>query len=216
MEDWTFRQAVIFASQIVSRQKTPEDRLDLARQILTEAEPIAIACRFFYWIRKDDSEAGRTVMFSSEVECGLGVMLAERIKDAAASVALFKSAGRDTAMLLAIWTRYGSSDDVHQSLLDHLESDPGSTTEFLKAFLGRSWRSRSALPRPTEFNQQAYERVSEYISPTVVFAILRTQYGAELDDPQYHHPFETPSDIVVAHQFSYIHRSATLAKNLPG
>lgn len=207
LPDWTFMQVGILASRMIGRLPAGEQRSNLAKQIVGEAVPLALAFQCFRWMRKsnDDKKPDRLLSIQEEEE--VAAILADRIQSTASEGPLFVSQDEDTPALLWMWDKYGDKATLKEHLEQHIRADPIAAPRFLEVFLSRSWGVESGLSSPSDFDRANYNSVSAYVDPELILQQLRKIFGSALDHPEYYHPESTPLDEVVAHQFAVIHRA---------
>jgi hypothetical protein len=203
ISDWTFTQAAILIRNLVRRVPTGEERDNLARRIIAEAEPLAFAFECMKWLRTDREETDRLI--SVELEEELGTILADRIRSQAAQTPLYKSHGTDAPRLFWLWNKYAAPGEVESYLRKRFELDSSEIDDFLAAYVGKEWGLESGLSHAPDFDRGNFDSVATLIPPDFIIAKLRKRYGAELDSPEYHQPDEVPFARRIAHQFVVIY-----------
>lgn len=96
---------------------------------------------------------------------------------------------------------------MREYLRHRFDSDPAEIDEFLAVYVGMAWGMESGLPHKSDFQRDAYDSISKLIEPEFLFEKLRTQYGAELDSPDYYQHRGGALGRRIACQFAFIHLS---------
>jgi hypothetical protein len=209
LSDMTFRQAAILVKHLVRQTSVIADRENLAKQIMAQAEPLPFAFEFYRWIRhyKEDAEADRFVTDTGEED--ILQVLVERIRAEAKRDPLYRTYKRDTPALFYAWKRKAADGEIEKYLREWLDRDDTEVDAFLDVYVGEAWGLESGLPHKADFSRSQYDGVAEVIDPAFIAAKLRSRYGNELDNPQYHHSSDTPVGRRIAHQFSSVRKAAT-------
>jgi hypothetical protein len=75
----------------------------------------------------------------------------------------------------------------------------------LDSFVGEAWELTTGLSHRSDLDRDAYNHLARYVAPELIAQRLRIRYGAELDDPQFHHGNGVTLPIRIARQFMYVH-----------
>jgi hypothetical protein len=63
----------------------------------------------------------------------------------------------------------------------------------------------SGLPHKSDFDRSCYDTVIQALDPDYILGNLKDRFGADLDEPYYHHGDESSLSLRIAHQFAYVH-----------
>ena len=206
ISDWTFSQAAILIMKLARLVPSGQERDELARRIVKEAEPPAFAFECLRWLRKDADQPEENRVIATETEEQIGNILAERVRSEAKKSPLYRSHGTDAPRLFWIWNKYAQDREVESYLVRRFETDPAEIDDFLSVYAGRAWGMESGLSRVADFSRDNFDAVENLISPEFIFLKLKERYGAELDTPRYHHAEEVPVARRIAHQFASIYQ----------
>ena len=97
-----------------------------------------------------------------------------------------------------------------------LSASAAELQHFLVIYLPTGWSLSSGLSHKGDFTQDAYNAVSELISPEFLFQRLRSIYGPALDEPEYWRIREVSTEEHAAHQFAFLHLKAQKLKQEQG
>jgi hypothetical protein len=205
MSDWTFSQAAILVMKLIRQLPTQNERADLARRTIREAQPLSFAFECLRWLRKhsDQTEEERAIALEAEEE--IGSILADRVRSEASKEPLYRSHGTDAPSLLWIWNKYAQGQEVESYLIKRFETDSAEIDDFLCVYVGKAWGMDRGLSHVADFNRDNFDAVKTLISPEFIFTKLKERYGAELDTPQYYHYQDVPIGRRIAHQFASIY-----------
>jgi hypothetical protein len=207
VSDWSFRQAAILLEKLVRRVPGGTEREELARRLTREAEPLTFAAECLRWFRWTEKDKETERLLPAEVEEDIRRTVAERVQASAAQEPLYRRFIDDAPYLLWIWATSGMKGEVREYLRHRFDSDPAEIDEFLAVYVGMAWGMESGLPHKSDFQRDAYDSISKLIEPEFLFEKLRTQYGAELDSPDYYQHRRGALGRRIACQFAFIHLS---------
>ena len=204
--DRTFRQGGILVTHLLKRVPAGEEREALAHEVFRQAETLPFAVECLRWVQhsQDRPEADRVI--SAEAEQGIGVTLAERIRNSADEMPLYQRFGRDAQLLYWLWNKHGDGTVVATHLRARFEANPDELDQFLDTYVGEAWGMDTGLSRRADFGRDGYDAIARLIDTTFIAAKLRERYGAELDAAQFHHDDTVPLARRIAHQFVFIHQ----------
>jgi hypothetical protein len=138
MSDWTFSQAPILVMKLVRQLPMQNERADLAKRAIQEAQPLAFAFECLRWLRKDADQPEGERVIAAEAEEEIGSILADRVRSEASKQALYRSYETDAPRLFWIWNKYAQGREVESYLLKRFETNPAEIDDFLSVYVGRA------------------------------------------------------------------------------
>ncbi len=201
----TFMQAGILAAQLARRIPLSE-RQAAVEEIIQTASPLAMGTECVRWLTSSSDRDEENRVLPDEADDAIFKIFAERIRETNTNSPIFEEAGRDAPHLYWLWRRGGNQAEIEASLRATFDVEPARIDDFLGTYIGEGWEMESGLPVRGDLRRESYDDIASIISPEYVVANLRSRFGAELDDPQYHQQ-GTPAQMT-AHQFVFLHHVA--------
>ena len=169
-----------------------------------EGQSMSFAAECFRWLTtsKERGEGGR--MLSADEEQELGRIIVSRIQGIAADQLLYHKFPQEAALLLYIWSQYGSREETNRYLTQSFQSRADNVIEFLRCYLPDSSRLESGSADKGDFSRTQYNSIAEVVNPDSVFEALRRLYGPQLDTLE-GEELGNSLDEVIAYQFARIH-----------
>lgn len=209
----TRTQAAILVLGLLKGVADPVARLGLATDVLRQATPLPFASDCLRWLWPSDSEPEETWVFDKPTFDRLRAVVVERIERADASSPLYRQFGADAQYSYWWWHKQDAAGVVAR-VLEHLDRGPDEIDALLDAQVGESWGLESGMPSRSDLRRHDYDEIARLVAPAEVARRLRARYGAELDDPHFHHGADVPLPRRIAHQFMVVHQ-AVLAEVPP-
>lgn len=171
-----------------------------------KGQSISFAAHLFDWMLdlKEKEEGER--LLSSDEERLLGRIIMSRIKEMEKDQYLYKKFPKDAALLLYLWSHYGSRYETNRYLSKSFQAKANNVIDFLKCYLPVSEEAESGRPRKIDFSRAQYDSVAQVVDPGDVFEALIRLYGSELDILEDMESGDSP-DKEIAYQFVRIHNS---------
>ncbi|MER2906774.1 KAP family P-loop NTPase fold protein [Morganella morganii] len=203
----TMMQAGILISQLMRRIPIA-GRHAAVELVISAAFPLKMGGECIRWLAhsKDRSEERRVL--PDEANDVIYKLFADRIYEADIDVPIFEQAGKDAPHLYWYWQKGRNKAEIESRLCAIFDAEPARVDEFLENYIGEGWIVDSGLPVRADMMRENYDAIALLISPDYIAANLRSRYGSELDDPQYHYSGE--SALLTAHQFMFIHQQALI------
>jgi hypothetical protein len=200
-----FTQAGIVIYFLLKRISDSQARLELARELLRTASPLPFASEILRWMYPNPSRATEEQVFGEEEFNGLmSQFVNERVLPSDATEPLYRKFGSQATVLYE-WWRSTDAAGLAMRLIACLDADNSEVSAFLDAFVGESWEVSTGVPHRSDLDRNTYDNVARLVDPEVVTVRLRSQFGTELDSPQYDHDADTLPALRFAHQFTHIH-----------
>ncbi|QRD62767.1 AAA family ATPase (plasmid) [Xanthomonas citri pv. citri] len=208
----TFTQAGILVKWLIKSIGDVSLRLDLAQRVLRLAAPLPFTSECLRWLFPSLRLAPEDRPFEqAEFDMLQSLVVTERIIPSDMQEPLYRQFGSESMSLYASWHEVD-----HVGLANRLTSCLNAAVEevdaFLDVFVGDSWESGTGLSRRSDLERAEYDNIVHFISPNVIGERLRVRYGAQLDNPQFHHGSGISLPLRIAHQFMYVH-SKVLAES---
>jgi hypothetical protein len=210
-------QAAMLIAALIRRLSSPVDRRTLAENILSTAQPILFAADCLRWLRTTDEERPDPRAFSETEKRDVGLILATRIADIAATDPILVSFKKDAPGLFYLWSAYGIASDVTEHLSKHFEKSPSLIVPFLRSFAPTAWGMESGLPHESNFERSQYDNVVKLVPADAITLAIRSALGDLAVPENYPYAEDTTDDrdLAVARQFLWLHRHV-LAENERG
>jgi predicted KAP-like P-loop ATPase len=200
----TMMQAGILIAQLMRRIPLPE-RQAAVEAIVSAASPLAMGVECVRWLTHSADRAEHHRVLPDEANEIIYRLFADRIREANAAEPIFLQAGRIAPQLYWYWQKGRNQQEIEVNLRALFDADPVHVDAFLDTYIGEGWELASGLPVRSDLRRNSYDDIVSLISPDYIVANLRSRYGVELDDPQYHQEGSTAR--MTAHQFVFIHQS---------
>lgn len=205
LSDWTFMQAAILVAHLTKQASSDSTkRAEIAQEVIREGEPLPFAFECYRWLRRGEKEQDDPILEKAQEEELAGI-LAGRIHDAANARPPYAQYPNDAPALLWLWQQERPLE-VSEYLKKRLAAHPEEIDDLLSTYVGTAWAVGSGLSSKADFQRSGYDAVTKLVQPDRILQLLRDGYGAELDEPVYHHGSDVPLTKRIAHQFAYIYR----------
>jgi hypothetical protein len=201
----TWAQTGILISNLAQRLPFGRERDDFVVDILKVASPLPFAAECLRWVRRATGATKQQQILSDEGEAAAVLAVANRIRECADAAPIYREFGQDAAGLFWIWSHARGSDAVAKYVRQWLDAGPEEVECFLDVRVGKAWGLESGLARRADFRREAYDEIAKLIDPAVILEKLKSRYGAQLENPQFHTGAGVPLASRIAQQFAYIH-----------
>jgi hypothetical protein len=200
-----FTQAAIVVYFLIKSVVEDAARLNLAQEVLSLATPLPFASECLRWMFPSPSRApGEWVFDQTNFAQLRSLLVTERIVPSDAREPLYRQFGSDAPTLYGWWHEVDAAG-LAGRLNACLEEGAAEVDTFLDAFVGEAWELGTGLSRRSDLDRDAYNDIARFIAPEQIAQRLRARYGAQLDEPQFHHGNGVALPIRIAHQFMYVH-----------
>lgn len=204
----TRSQAAILVMHLVKQVPDSAARYALAAELLCQADPLSFASELLRWFSPSRNTPENEWVFDQGSFDRLRQLLVEeRIVPADTRSPLYRQFGADSEYLYWWWHEVDAAG-VSARLLTQLDDDPEEIDAFLDVHVGESWEIATGMPHRSDLGRHAYDNIALLVNPAEIARLLRARYGAELDEPQFHHGNDVPLARRFAHQFMFVHRAA--------
>jgi hypothetical protein len=180
-------------------------RLSLAEKVLRMATPLPFASECLRWMLPSPRLAPDEWVFDHASFGQLrSLLVTDRIVPSDAHQPLYRQFGSAAPTLYAWWHEVDAVG-LAARLGDCLAAGSEEVDAFLDSFVGEAWELTTGLSHRSDLDRDAYNHLARYVAPELIAQRLRIRYGAELDDPQFHHGNGVTLPIRIARQFMYVH-----------
>jgi len=204
-----FSQAGILIGQFIRGIAFVKDRLNIAKAVISEGDPVPFALECFKWIRTTDDKGEQNRIFSIEDEAELAALVVSRIRQAADAGPIYQSFPDDAASLLYFWAHWGGKDETGRYINDSLDVKPNNIFDFLRCFLQAKYDRNLNLLRKEDFGKLHHEQLSKIIDPEKIYSRLHETYQATLEAKNI---ISSPEE-KLAYQFMKAHKASARTKN---
>jgi hypothetical protein len=146
------------------RSQTEDERVRVAREILTQAQPIALAVHVFREMEVKRNEHDSERMFPPAVEDDLRLLVADRIAAYAVTNFVLTNRPAQDGPLLHLWKRSHGSGAVQAQLSKEFSERPETVETFVASF--------SSPPPSMRLDRQSYEALRDFARPEDILAAL--------------------------------------------
>ncbi|MFC1981118.1 hypothetical protein ACFLVN_02610 [Chloroflexota bacterium] len=178
-----------------------------ARNVM-EGQSISFAAKSFLWMITSEKEKKEGDRMLSVEEQSLGRVIVSRIRDIAEEKWLYQEFPEDAALLLDIWSNYGSRDETNRHLTRSFQYSEHNVAEFLKCYLPASEGLESSLSHKVALGRHQYDSIARVVDPESVFEAIKKLYGPDLEMLEGEEVAGSP-DKALAYQFVRIHHLVT-------
>lgn len=203
----TRAQAAILISHLLRRIPDRDVRVRKAEKVMWDATPVAFAMECLRWMSPGRDAQEGDYLVPQEVLDRLGVLLAERIRQADEHSPLYTQFGSEARSLYWYWHVVNPAE-VSARVLARLDQAPEDIDQFLDVHTREAWGLETGVPSRADFSREDYDSVSRLTGADEIVRRLRDRYGAELDAPQYHPDSDLDVPRRIAHQFVFVHLAA--------
>jgi hypothetical protein len=206
----TMQRAARLMSKMFARVR-PEDRFELAKTLVSSDESLPFTIEVFRWLG-----AANGSVLSPEQANVLGALLAARISDLWQNDNPFETLGRAVGASLHLWSTYGEAGAVKEHLESRIRGEADAIFALMASFLGQAWSMDTGVPLEPDFRREAYDAISRFVDPALIFATLQEIFGDSVGIGDFYEMEQLPAQERLAHQFGFIHRVAQHDKELRG
>lgn len=203
-----YDQSAVLISKLLSNVPPGIARLELAKNVLLEGQPIDYANVCLRWMQSDPESVGAQAdIFTHEEEMELGKVLVARIKQLSERSVIFLTEDHSISLLYT-WAVWGSRDETNQYLKCKFEQDDTHVLHFLRRSLNQTRTLGSNTVRLSDFRRDNYNALQSIVDVEVIIEALKKVYSDLLDDPVYQRFNKEPTDQLIAMQFAFVHQQA--------
>lgn len=203
----TRAQAAILIAHLLRRISDRDVRVRKAEEVIRDATPVAFAMECLRWMSPGRDAKEDDYLVPQEVLDRLGLLLAERIRQADEHSPLYIQFGSEARSLYWYW-HVANPAEVSARILARLDQVPEDIDRLLDVHTREAWGLETGLPSRADFSREDYDSVSRLTGADEIARRLRARYGAELDAPQYHPDSDLDVPRRIAHQFVFVHLAA--------
>jgi hypothetical protein len=197
-------QGALLIAALLRRLPSEQQRYQVAKQVVCEAEPVRFAVECLWWIAP--TLARQPSLLTPEHEKELGSLLATRIQTMAGQTNILQQSPHEAAPLLDMWARGHSRDETNDYIGAELRRNPTMCIEVLKLFTGQVIEPLGGMLRWPSYTSTDYKALAAVVDPEIVSGGLREQYGSWLDEPMTS-AIDISEEQVLAHNFVEFHQA---------
>jgi predicted KAP-like P-loop ATPase len=208
-----FSQAGFLVSQLIKNIPSGLERYTIAKDVISEAEPISFAFECLRWIKTAEKQAETEQCFSVDEENKLDTIMAQKISDYAKTQDLFEGDTSNVPGFFRVWAKSLSKQEASKYVESFVSSSSGNVLKVLRSYLGRAWAGNKPVQADLQFEQ--FQEISKIVDPAILFSALEQIYGEELSQPEYENFTGKDDDLHLANQFSFLYKKWQDEQNLP-
>lgn len=164
-----------------------KDRVDLAKQVITDANPLWFGdeCLRWFYVTEDEDKADHNTLTNDEV-CEVREALVVRIKERAESgQPMFDIEVSQESSLLFEWWRAEGREPVQKHLRAVFERDPSSIALFLQSMAPRAMGGGDVVPRTGDLEGSQLKNIELIFDLEELAALIRQHLPGDFENPQW-------------------------------
>jgi len=199
-----FSRGALLVTYLVEAQVNEDDRRGLAIKVVNVAEPITFAMEVVSWLRRKESKGS---VISTDSLQMVTSTLANRIETLASKGLDFFDEYEDKAPhLLWFWGKFGSKENADKYISAYLAANIRNIHKLLESVVPIAYPMDGSPPHKSEFERDQYNYLQSFVDLTLVYEILKVNFGDILESEQYPYGFGEAPELRYAKQFAWIHR----------
>lgn len=200
-----FAQAAIVVYFLLKSVTDDATRFGLAREVLSLAAPLPFASECLRWMFPSPRRTADERIFDQvHFDQLRSLLVTDRIVPSDVQEPLYRQFGSDATTLYDWWSEVDATR-LADRLSACLATEAAEVDRFLDAFVGEVWEHGMSLSYRSDLDRDAYNHIARFIAPEKIAQLLRARYGAQMDEPQFHHSNDVELPTRIARQFMCVH-----------
>ena len=204
-----FSEAAATILGLVNNQSTPQNKLEMAKDVLSEASSLLFALKCHRWFTIE-SGISWPEEFVEEAEDQIARHLINRISNEAdPDLPYFEIFGNQSTGLLNLWVQYGEDNSATDYIENVLGKHPEKVSTLIKCYLSESLAPGEIRFGESGLSLRAYRLLIQLIDPEKIVGIYEDMFQNDLvildEYPRSEH-FENAPELFFALQFMWIHQ----------
>jgi hypothetical protein len=198
-------QGAMFTGDCIENLKTREERIELAKQVIHNADTISFAAKCFYWFRRDTEEHPNPQGFNEEEYSKLACILAKRISLEMSNLGDIEVTKLDNfPFVLLIWNEYGESNEARNAITKKIRTEKNFVFELLNCYTSTAIGEFGS--RKSGFSKENYFAIKKIINPIVIENAIKAVFNDLELDESYPEFLDVSRNEELARQFLWIHK----------
>ena len=162
-----FGQGAMFTGDCIENLKNKEKQIELAKDVISNADSVTFAAQCFSWFRRDTEEHPNPQGFSKDEYRTLAAILAERISTELSEMDSIEIEGNEQLpYLLFIWNEYGTPEEASKTIAQKIQKDQNFVFVLLDTYTPNAFGESGA--KKTSLSRDTYESIKKIIDPLVI------------------------------------------------
>ncbi|MCM0624515.1 KAP family NTPase [Lysinibacillus sp. OL1_EC] len=196
----TFAQAAMLVGEIVMKQNTKQEKVELAKELINQAKPLHFATEIFRWLRSSEGKEGNK-LDEDDLKV-LGKVLVDKITiEISNDVNVMFSNFRDA---LSFWNMYCERNQAKEIIVSLLHSHPEYALNLMKQYLPNAWGS-DGLKVEASLERHTYDVLVRDIEAEDLINAINKVYINLPEDEKYPEFIECTHEEKIARQFIWLH-----------
>lgn len=199
-------QAGILISQLIMRLPAGQQRVELAKQIIRDADPLWFGGEVLRWLYiTDDADKADSNTLTKAQVMDVRKVLVQRIKKRAeAGEPLFNIDIPQEQSLLYEWWRVEGREPVQAHLASVLAKDHNKIALFLQSMAPRAWGEGDVMPRVGLLGGDQLKSIKLIYDLDALAQLIRQHLSGDFEDPQWLPDASKPVEQRLAEQFMFV------------
>jgi hypothetical protein len=170
-----FSQAAIFVAQLIKNIQKKETQHDLAQDLIFSAHPFEFAFEINRWVRATNE---KEKLFTEEQVLAMGEKIKDRCIQMSSPEFFFVKYPEQSAYIFMIWSKLNRTN-LEEYLKSIFRTDVSVAIKLLSAITGNSYSLPSNNVYKSDFREETYDFISEYISTDWLFKLFEKEFGKD-------------------------------------
>lgn len=203
----TLGQGAIFTGDCIENLNSRDEQIELAEDIISNADSLYFAMECYSWFRRDTEEHPNPQGFSDEEYSKLAGNLAKRISLELSNIDDINiGKSENFPYVLSIWNEYGGKlNEATNTLTRMIRKDKNFVFELLNSYTPTAFGEFGS--RKSSFRRNHYEALQEVLDPTVIVEAISEVFNELVEDEYYPEFLEVSRSEELARQFLWIHNT---------
>lgn len=170
--------------QMIARVVDLQEREDLAKIIVSEANKIEFALNFVSWASPKPDEGGKSLLTEEGCKILMSI-IADRVAEKAKTEPLHIAEPRNASWFYHAWSQGRSRDEVENYISNRLSNEPAEVVSLLSAQQPKHISSNEDGVHPGNYTRDTYDFVCGYVDPELIAAALKKVYSLDILEAGY-------------------------------
>ncbi len=200
----TFGQGAMFTGDCIENFKNKEEQLELAKDVILNADTLYFAAECFRWFPRDTEEHPNPQGFSYEEFSKLAGILAKRISHELSNIENIEIEKIENfPYVLSIWNEYGEPREATDAITLKIRTEKEFVFELLNCYTPTSFGEFGS--RKSSFRKDNYDFIQKVVDPNVIVEAINEVYNDLAIDERYPEYLDVPRNEELARQFLWLH-----------
>lgn len=175
-----FSHPAVLIFRILRSIEDSSKRFDIAREVLSESQPVSFAFECFRWISSAPEISNEEMLFDQKSTAELGEIISQRIALNANQGPVYVTTPKEAPFLLSVWSYLSGKEVTENYLRSTFKEDKNNIIYFLKCFMPETKDNISKTSvNESIFNLDQFDRIAKLVEPKTVFSSLLESLGED-------------------------------------